>query len=255
MNRLLILLFSLLFIGCCNEKKLLNNGLTKKANKTTVYFIRIETDSLNNKIQDTLSIRESKYNENNQIYHFIQTSLFDNEKVEIEYIYNNFNKIKTENGKMLNDSLNFKVDYFYKDTLLIKTESETKNTIFHMKQIGKYKYLSNKTLDESSSLNLFIDIESKDTILNTIEISKYDKKELVTESKLSDLIKPERNRTLKYEYKCGTLIKELEFNSNDSLVLNTEYKYKFDKFENWVKKELFVNNKRNYIQTRKIEYK
>jgi hypothetical protein len=254
MNRFLILLFSILFISCCNEKKILNNGLTKKVDKTIVNYIRIERDSLNMKTLDTLSIRESKYNSNDQISNLIQTSLFDNEKLEIEYIYNDINKIKTEVGKMSNVGM-FEVHYFYKDTLLIKTQSENKTDIFHFKQIGKYKYKSDKTLKQSSLLSLFIDIKSKDTITNTIEISKYDNKKLISESKLSNFINPERNRTLKYKYKCGELIKELEFNSKDSLISNTEYKYEFDKFKNWIKKELIVNNKKNYIQTREIEYK
>jgi len=255
MNRLLILLFSILFIGCCDEKKVLNNGLTKKADKTIVNYIRIERDSLNMKSLDTLSIRENKYNSNDQISNLIQTSLFDNEKLEIDYIYNDFNKIKTEIGKMSNGSIMFEVQYFYKDTLLIKTQSENETDIFHFKQIGQYEYNSDKTLKQSSLLSLYIDIESKDTITNTIEISKYDNKELISESKLSNFLNPERNRTLKYKYKCGTLIKEFEFNSKDTLISNTEYKYEFDKFENWIKKELIVNDELNYIQSREIEYK
>jgi hypothetical protein len=255
MNRLLILLFSILFIGCCNEKILLNNGLTKKATKTKVYFIKIERDSLNSEIQDTLSIRENKYNINDQISNLVQITLFNNEKLEIDYIYNNSSKIKTEIVKMSNDSLTYTVDYFYKDTLLIKTQSETKNDIFRFKQIGEYEYNTDNTLKQSSLLQQYIDVESNDTITNTIEISKYDKKALVTESELSNYIKPERNRTSKYEYDCGTLMKIMEFNSKDSLISNTEYKYEFDKFENWIKKESFINEKLNYIQTREIEYK
>ena len=233
----------------------MNNGLTKKATKSTVYFIRIEKDSLNKEVKDTLAIRENKYNTNDQISNLIQTTLLNNEKLEIDYIYNNFNKIKTEIVKMSNDSSTYTVDYFYKDTLAIKTQSETKNDIFRFKQIGEYEYHSDNTLKQSSLLQQYIDIESKDTITNTIEISKYDSNELVTESELSNLIKPERNRTLKYKYKCGTLIKELGFNNKDSLVSTTEYKYEFDKFENWVKKESFINDELNYIQLRKIEYK
>src|SRR5690554_3332365 len=67
MNRLLILLFSIFLIGCCNEPKLLHNGLTQKAIQITEYTIKVENDSLNNVIQDTLVITEKKYNENDQI--------------------------------------------------------------------------------------------------------------------------------------------------------------------------------------------
>jgi hypothetical protein len=255
MNRFLILLFSITIIGCCNQPKLLNNGLTKKANKTTIYFINIRKDSSNNKIQDTVSIIESKYNSNDKISYLTQNPLFTNEQMEIEYIYDEFNKIKKEVGKISTDSIMFTVNYFYKDSLLHKTKSETKNDIFHMKQIGKYEYNSDNTLKQTSLLNQYIDIESKDTIANTIEISKYDNKELITESKLSDFIKPERNINSKYEYECGILKIIKEFNDRDSLISKTEYKYEFDKFKNWVKRESFENGKLEYIKTRKIEYK
>jgi hypothetical protein len=255
MNRFLILLFSITIIGCCNQPKLLNNGLTKKANKTTIYFINIRKDSSNNKIQDTVSIIESKYNSNDKISYLTQNPLFTNEQMEIEYIYDEFNKIKKEVGKISTDSIMFTVNYFYKDSLLHKTKSETKNDIFHMKQIGKYEYNSDNTLKQTSLLNQYIDIESKDTISNTIETSKYDNKELITESKLSDFIKPERNLNSKYEYECGILKIIKEFNDRDSLISKTEYKYEFDKFKNWVKRESFENGKLEYLKTRKIEYK
>ncbi|MBU2928333.1 hypothetical protein [Winogradskyella psychrotolerans] len=255
MNKLLIFLFSILFIGCCNEKKVLNNGLTKKATKSTVYFIRIKKDSLNKEVKDTLAIRENKYNLNDQISKLIQRTLIDNEKMEIDYIYNNFGKIKTEIVKMSNDNSNNTVDYFYKDTLLIKTLSETKNDIFRFKQIGEYEYNSENTLKQSTLLQQYIDSESNDTITNTFEISKYDNKELVTKSELHNYKEPKRNRTSKYEYDCGILMKIREFNSKDSLISNTEFKYEFDKFENWIKKELFINKELNFIQTREIEYK
>ena len=255
MNRILILLFSIIIIGCCNQQKLLNNGLTKKADKTTIYFINIRRDSLNIKIQDTVSIIENKYNSNDKISYLTQNPLFTNEQMEIEYIYDEFNKIKKEVGKISTDSVMFTINYFYKDSLLLNTKSETKNDIFHMKQIGKYEYNSDKTLKQTSLLNQYIDIESNDTIANTIEISKYDNKELITESKLSDFIKPERNTNSKYEYKCGILKIIKEFNDKDSLISKTEYKYKFDKFKNWIIRESFENGKLEYIKSRKIEYK
>ena len=78
-------------------------------------------------------------------------------------------------------------------------------------------------------------------------------KEQNTESELHNYIKPERNRTSKYKYDCGTLMKIREFNSKDSLISKTEYKY--DKFKNWIKKESFVNDALNSVQSREIEYK
>ncbi|TXD80606.1 hypothetical protein ESY86_20400 [Subsaximicrobium wynnwilliamsii] len=255
MNRLLILLFSISLIGCCNEPKLLNNGLTQKTTQITEYTIEVKNDSLNNKIQDTLVITEKKYNENDQIISRHQRNLFADETMDIEFIYNNDKNVKREIVTLSNDSSNFIVDYLYKDTLLIETKSESKNDIFQFKQIGGYKYNSDNELKESSIKQIYIDVETNDTITNTLEISKYNNKEFVTESKLSDFTKPERNRNTEYKYDCGILMEMKEFNSKDSLTSKTEYKYVFDKFENWIKRESIENDNLNYIRTRKIEYK
>lgn len=255
MNRLFILLFSIFLIGCCKEPKLLNNGLTQKATQITEYTIKVENDSLNNQIQDTLLITEKKYNENDQIISRHQRNLFANETMDIEFIYNNQKKIKREIVTLSNDSSNFIVDYYYKDTLLLETKSESKNEIFQFKQIGGYKYNSDNKLKESSLKQIYIDVETNDTITNTLEISKYNNKEFVTESKLSDFIKPERNRNTEYKYDCGILMEIKEFNSKDSLISTTAYKYEFDKFENWIKRESIENDKLNYVRTREIKYK
>ena len=255
MNRLLILLFSIFLIGCCNEPKLLNNGLTKKATQITEYTIKVENDSLNNKIQDTLVITEKEYNENDQIISRHQRNLFAEETMDIEFIYNNEKKIKSEIVTLSNDSSSFVVDYFYKDTLLLETKSESNNDIFQFKQIGDYKYNSNNKIKESSLEQIYIDVKSNDTITNTLEISKYNDKEFITGSKLTDFRKPERNRKKEYKYDCGILMEIKEFNNKDSLISKTEYNYEFDKFKNWIKRESIKNNKLNYVRTREIKYK
>jgi len=92
MNKFLILLFSIFLIGCCNEPKLLNNGLTQKTTQITEYTIKVENDSLNNQTQDTLVITEKKYNENDQIIRRHQRNLFADETMDMEFIYNNQKK-------------------------------------------------------------------------------------------------------------------------------------------------------------------
>ncbi|MDO3695970.1 hypothetical protein QVZ41_14050 [Wenyingzhuangia sp. chi5] len=234
---------------------MLNNGLTQKATQITEYTIKVENDSLNNQIQDTLVITKKKYNENDQIISSHQQNLFANETMDIEFVYNNQKKIKREIVTLSNDSSNFIVDYFYKDTLLLETKSESKNDIFQFKQIGGYKYNSDNKLKESSLKQIYIDVKTNDTITNTLEISKYNDKEFVTESKLSDFRKPEQNRNTEYKYDCGILMEIKKFNSKDSLISTTECKYEYDKFENWTKIESIENGKLNYIRTREIEYK
>ncbi|AXG74802.1 hypothetical protein DVK85_11405 [Flavobacterium arcticum] len=255
MNKVLILFFLIFLIGCSNKPKSLDNGLTKKASKITEYIINVKKDSLGNEIKDTLSIIEKKYNGNNQIINRVEQYLYSNESMQIKYDYNENEKLRREIVKLSNDSTSIIVNYFYKDTLLLKTLSETKNNAFYYKQIGRYKYNTENTLKQLSLFQYFIDVESNDTIAKTIEVNNYDKKKLLTKSILSNFTEPEKSRTTKYEYDSRTLIKTREFNSKDSLILETVYKYEFDEFKNWIRKEAFENDILNYINTRKIEYK
>jgi hypothetical protein len=255
MNRFLILLFSIFLIGCCNEPKLLNNGLTKKATKITEYLIKIENDSLNTKVQDTLSIREKKYNNNGQIFNLIQKTLFDDETLEIDYIYDDSNKIKTEIVKMSTDSLPFTVDYVYKDSLLYQSKGIVENSNEKFEQIETYYYRKNGTKEKTVSSQIFIDFESTDTIRNSVSKSYFDKNELIERIETIHYKNPNRNRKTEFNYDCGTLVKTIEYNYKDSLISINKYKYQLDKFENWIKKESFENDKLNYIQTREIEYK
>jgi hypothetical protein len=255
MNRLLILLVSIFLIGCCNQPKLLNNGLTKRAAQITEYSIKVEKDSLNNIIKDTLVITEKKYNDNSQITKRVQQNLFENDSMEIKYEYNENNKIQREIVKLSNDSLKFIVDYFYKDTLLYKSYSETENNMFRFKQIEEYEYKSDKSLKQKSLSQEFIDSETDDTLKNTVEISKYNKKELVSESILKDFMNPEMELITKYVYDCGRIKERKEYNNEDSLISRTEYKYELDEFQNWIKRESFVNKELKHLYTRIIQYK
>ena len=255
MNRFIILLFPLFLISCCNEPKILKNGLTQKANKITEYTINIKTNSLNKLIQDTIVITEKKYNNFNQIISRKQRNSISDGEINIQFIYNENRTIKKEIVKLSVDSLSFNLNYFYKDTLLFESKSEFKNNSFKVKYIKKYKYNSENILNHSSSLKQNIDLESNDTITNTIEIKEFDNKVILIKSKLSDFRKPGGTITSKYEYNCGMLKEIKEFNNKDSLISKTEYKYEFDKFKNWTKRESFENEKLEYITRRKIEYK
>jgi hypothetical protein len=129
------------------------------------------------------------------------------------------------------------------------------NDLKKIKNIGKYNYNSENILSSNSSSNLNIDARTNDTITNTIEINHYDFKGALIQLELTDYLNPERKSISNYIYDCGTLKEIREFNTKDSLILKTEYKYEFDEFKNWVKRESFQNGKLVYIQKRKIEYK
>ena len=156
MNKLLILLFSIFLIGCCNEPKLLNNGLTKKATKITEYTIKSINDSLNNKIQDTLVITELKYNENDQIIKRVQQNLFAEVTMEIDFVYNKSKKTEREIVKMSSDSLPLIVNYFYNDSLLNQTKSIFENNSEKFEQIESYYYGKNQKLENNILTSLRI---------------------------------------------------------------------------------------------------
>jgi hypothetical protein len=255
MNKLLILLFSIFLIGCCNEPKLLNNGLTKKATKITEYTIKSINDSLNNKIQDTLVITELKYNENDQLIKRFQQNLFAEATMEIDFVYNKSKKTEREIVKMSSDSLPLIVNYFYNDSLLNQTKSIFENNSEKFEQIESYYYGKNQKIEKKILSQVYVNKESKDTITNSETVSYFDKNELAKKVETTNHKNTERNSKTEFRYDCGTLIESLDFNFKDSLISTTTYKYKLDKFKNWIKKESFENDKLNYIKTRQIEYK
>lgn len=255
MNKLLILLSSILLIGCCDKPKLLKNGLTKSASRITEYTIQIKKDSVNNESQDTLLVREKTYNNNDQIINLNQRTLFDNEKMEIEYSYNDLNKIKKEVVKISTDSLPFIVDYIYKDTLLYQSKAIVNYPNEKFEQIETYYYRKNNTKNKSISTQIFIDLESSDTIRNSVSTSYFNKNEIATKVETVYKSDPKRNRKMVYEYDCQNLIGLKEFNENDSLISTLKYEYDLDKFDNWTAKRIYENEKFDRILTREINYK
>jgi len=255
MNRFLILLFSIFLIGCFSEPKFLNNGLTKNATKITEYIIKIEHDSLNNEVQDTLSITEKKYNDNDQIVNRIQKTLIDNNELKIDYIYDNSNNLKTEIVKMSTDSLPFTVDYIYKDSVLHQTKAivKTSNEIFE--QVETYYYRKNKTKEKTITTLLFINLELSDTLRNSVSKSCFDKNEVIEKIETVHPNNTKRNIKTVYEYDCSTLIGLKHFDQNDSLLNNLKYEYKMDEFDNWIIKNIIRNDKLDTKLTREIKYK
>jgi hypothetical protein len=255
MNRIQISLFSILLFGCCNESNFLKNGLTKKAIQITEYTIKVKIDSLNNEKQDTIFITKKKYNEKDQIISSHEQSLFDNETMDIEFIYNNEGNLMKEIVNLSNENSDYIVDYYYKEKLLLESITEFKNDVFQYNYVGKYKYDSHNKLKESTLEQLFIDNETNDTITNTLEISKYNSNEFVKKKHLIDSIKPDRNRFKEFKGECGILMEIKEYNSKDSLILLTKHKYVYDKYKNWIKRGIYENGRLNYLRTREIEYK
>jgi len=149
----------------------------------------------------------------------------------------------------------FTVNYFYNDTLLIATRSEHKDDEMEFKYIGKYRYTSENKLKESSLAQLYIDMETNDTITNTLEVKNYDEKQLVTTSKLSDYVTPTQSKHYIFTYDDEMIIEIKEYDAKNSLISTIKNTYQFDQFDNWIKKESSQNGRLDHILTREITYK
>ena len=108
-----------------------------KANKVTEISLKVNIDSINVQNIDTISITEKYYNSNNQITKRKENILFDNEAMEIDYFYDNSNRLEKEIVKFSFDTST--VNYFYQDTLLYKTTSKTINPEFEFEPTSNGK--------------------------------------------------------------------------------------------------------------------
>lgn len=254
-NYFLIIFIAVIFNSCCKNPKLLNIGLTKKATNIKEHIIKIKYDSLNNLIKDTLVLKETSYNKSGKINVQTQKMLFMDERIEVKFVYNSFNKIEKEIVYTSHDSSTFDVNYFYKDTLLFKTISETKNDEFKFSQISKYKYNQNEKLKKILISQIYFDNELNDTIKNTVTLYKYDKNRLLFEAEFIDYKDSTKNQKYKYKYKCNKMIAETkEYNQNNIFISKTKFKYQLDEFGNWIEKKIIKNDTLIRIIVRGIEY-
>ena len=67
MNKSLILIISLILIGCCKETDIADSGLNGKVKMLTEYNVSVKPDSINSLILDTLYTVKKYYNDLNQI--------------------------------------------------------------------------------------------------------------------------------------------------------------------------------------------
>ena len=255
MNRLIILFLSFLLICCQEQPEKFKNGLTKEAIQITEYIIRIEENSNGETQQDTLSIT-SKFYDNNQILKRVQTTPFDNQTMETNFVYDEFGKVQKEIVKIDFDNSSFEVNYFYEDSLLIKTQvvNEVQENV-RFTQVENYKYRNDGTKLETETTQEYIDFNTNDTLVNMISLSKFNEIELVSEIETINHKNQLLNSKRKYEYENGLVKRQKVYDSNDSLTSDVNYKYDFDKYDNWIKKTSFKENKPDKFTIRKIKYK
>ncbi|MGQ1948058.1 hypothetical protein ACT3CD_13260 [Geofilum sp. OHC36d9] len=255
MNRTLLILSLIIILGCSNQPDQFSNGLTKNAKKITEYLINVDIDSLDNMAIDTLTKKELLYNKNGQIIRRVQDFLYNDDYLIIDFEYDISKRLKKEIVEIVNDSTTFTVDYFYNGKQLERTKSEFNDNEFLSKQLGKYYYDSNDKLEKSTTLQQFVDLETKDTTGNTYEINKYNDNKQMIESIFCDSLSLDRNRIYKYDYKDQRLFKTTEYNRHDSLISITLYKYQLDEFGNWIERKSIRNNVMTTLIKREIEYK
>ena len=255
MNRLLILFFSLSIIGCSEQKKIWDNGLTKRAEEITEYTIRIQEDSLKNETRDTLLIAIKKYRDDDQLALQTQRTLFDNEQMEIEYVYDYSDRLKQEIVKMSTDSLPFKVNYLYKNSLLFQSSGILDNETERFEQVETHYYRNDDTKEKSIMRQIFLDKETNDTIRNSTVSTYFNTDEKVDSILSINLRREGQNRKAVYEFDGRNFIGLKEYNDTDSLLSNQKFEYKMDEFDNWTEKKVIENGILKRIIIREIKYK
>jgi hypothetical protein len=203
---------------------------------------------------DSISITQKYYNFKNQIIERKQKMIFDGQEMNIKYDYDRFDNLLKERVKMSFNNSTFNVDYVYKNNILQKTTSKSISDSLEFKHVEFYQYDSQKQLIESSLSQLFIDQGNGDTLRNSKQITLYDKNRRPMKSTIKFHNRTDKNSTTKYYYKGDELDRIEEFDGNELLISKESFKYKKDKFENWIERKLFKNDTLNSIIIRKIVY-
>lgn len=255
MNKLTFIIVSLLLIGCCGENELPHRGLKGNVKKLTEYKITVKYDSLNKPIRDTLTVARKYYNDKNQIIELNQKFLFADETMDISYEYNRCNRLQKERVKMSFDSTWVNIDYAYRKSLLEKTISKSSRDSIIFNQIGLNQYDDDNKLIESTLSQIFVDLKSGDTIKNSLQIDKYNKSGIITQTEFKFRQDQEKNSRCEYIYNENDLVTIRDFDKNDSLISTIRFEYIKDNLNNWIERKAFNKNKLNAIKYREIIYK
>lgn len=255
MPKLLIFTLLTLLTGTCKNNTLPSNHLKGNVEMITEYKINIEHDSLNRPARDTLSIIKKSYNNQNKIVHRSQTYTFSNDTTDITFSYDANGRLEQELVKLSFNTNAIEVNYIYRDSLLDRSISKSMRDSVSYTQIQLYKYNNDKELTQTLTSQLFVNLRTRDTITNSLQIDIYDKNELIIASKYQFHENPSKNFSYKYRYRKENLIKTLKYNQQDSLVSTINFDYKKDSLKNWIERQAFQNNRLIAITTRKIEYR
>lgn len=208
-----------------------------------------------NIVQDTISITEKIYNDDNRILKRIEKTLYADKVMKIDYSYDSSGKIKRELVKMSEEDPGFLVEYIYQDSLIHQTVATIKNETEIFKGVETFYYDKGGKKIKSIAKQIFVDLVSTDTITNSVTTSIYNEDEFVIETETIHINKPERSTKRLNKYNCFKMVEQKVFNQKDSLIATLEYKYEMDDFKNWIKKTIFKNGEVVNISQRTINYK
>lgn len=203
---------------------------------------------------DTLTISERFYNGLHKIVLRRQETPRTGDVMEIEYVYNEENRIVKEIVHLLNEGLKSEVKYIYRDTLVHKTEAIVGDDELFIKQTAEYAYYPNNQLRQQLNKTLSVDLTHGDTLTHSIERFSYDQKGTLYESSLNNLNRPSGNHRMEYVYEGDELQQLKKYTTTDSLVQQITYTYQFDSHNNWVERKHFENDSLRYLISRKYTY-
>ena len=254
MLKLKLLFLVLILISSCTHSPNNKREFNGEVKSSKEYLIKINSNQENELEKDTLAITNKDYKKNNQITKLIELRLDGNEKVEVDYVYNSNNKLQKEIVSISPNSTPLIINYYYKGSLLDNTFHETRTENYYFKQVQNFKYDLKKRKIQSTNKQLYIDLESDDTILNSVEINEFNKESLLTKTYYYDYVNPTKDFSVIYNYRDTILASVKEYGHDKSLKNNSTYKYNFDDCGNWIERKVIQNDSLKFIEIREITY-
>ncbi len=256
-KRFLLLILLLLILLSCNSTKyekneLGINGKVKKVTEITYREIKDTTGKLSN---DTLSVVITFLNDNGKLKKSKTDIYISNvlaQTIDSRFIYNSKQQRIKEMATTL-DSIEFEVEYEYKNNLLDRTlYKDTLDNIYN-EYFELYFYDSFGKLKQRDYHSFSIDLEENDTITNLKAKFKYDNNEFLIESEWMSLDSIYNKKELYFKDKTGLLEKQFNYNNIGILIDSAFFKYEYDKNNNWIKRMEFKNDSLIKIKERIIE--
>ncbi|WP_435414842.1 hypothetical protein [Polaribacter aestuariivivens] len=246
----LIIIIILILFSCSTK-----NNKSESENKflsTKVYIRKV----VENKLADTVVIISTKFTDFNKPKEENHYYLESDESSTSIFKYSKNNQLEEIIEKNKNSNQKNKTLYFYNDTLLNKTESNFTGDDYRTKISEYFEYDKNNNLKIKESQVLMVEKNQGDTLANTTETFFYDANQLWAKSEYVNKLYPDENKRFTYSYNDFDLpIEVKEYNNYEKLNSTTEYFYTYDKFNNWIERKRFIDDKLLYVRTREIIYK